>query len=238
MAFAHGKITRVLYNGYNLSGYLNEISLAREADLAETTTFGTSYKSFLAGFTDGTLTLGGYWDGAAGAIDPILAATLGSDTAGVLTYSPNAADAVGDIAYQVATKSTSYEVSSGINDVTSISAEVRASGQITRATVIHALEAETSTGEDTSVDGAAQSTTGAIAHLHVTAASAADTLDVVIQDSANNTDWSTLGTFAQVSAIGSERLTIAGTVERYVRASWTIGGSDPSFTFAVTIART
>ena len=237
MAFVHGKNTKVFYNGYDLSSYLNAISIARTAEQADTTTFGASYKTFVAGFTDGTVSLGGYYDGDAGAIDALLAASLGSDTPGVLTFSTQTADAVGDVAYQASAKTTSYEVTSSLTEAVSISAEVQCSGQVDRAIVLHAHEAETSTAADASVNNGAAST-NAIAHLHVTAASADDTLDVIIEDSPDDSNWTTLGTFAQVSAIGSERLTITDTVAQYVRASWTIAGSDPSFAFVVTLGRT
>lgn len=237
MAFVHGKNTKVFYNGYDLSSYLNAISIARSAEQADTTTFGASYKTFVAGFTDATVSLGGYFDGDSNAIDQLLAASLGSDTPGVLTFSTEAADAVGDVAYQASSKTTSYEVTSSLTEAVAISAEVQCSGQVDRAIVLHAHEAETSTAADSSVDNGAASTNG-IAHLHVTAASADDTLDVIIEDSTDNNTWATLGTFAQISAVGSERLTITDTINRYVRASWTIAGSDPSFTFVVTLGRT
>ena len=239
MAFVHGKSTKVVFNGYDLSPYLNSVSAARSQELAETTTFSATAKTFLAGFGDATISAEGYWDGAAAAIDVLFNAAIASDTAQTLTISRNAADAPGDAAELASCKQTSYEVSSGINDVTSISAEFQANGAVKSGQILHALEAETATGADSAVNGTAETTTGAVAHLHVTAASAADTLDVIIEDSANGTTgWATIGTFAQIAAIGSERITIAGTVKQYTRASWTIAGTEPSFTFLVAIART
>lgn len=238
MAFAHGKSTKVFYGSYDLSSYLNSVSLARTADQADTTTFGATYKTSIAGFTDGVISMEGFWDGTAGAIDALLAASLGSATNTIMTISRNAADAVGDQAELVQVKSTSYEVSSSINDVTAISAEVQGDGAIGVGKILHAHEAETSTAAETSVDGGASTTTGGIAHLHVTAASAADTLDVIIEDSANDSDWATIATFTQATAITNEAEVITGTIRRYVRASWTIAGTEPSFTFVVALART
>lgn len=84
------------------------------------------------------------------------------------------------------------------------------------------------------------STNGFVAHLHVTAfGSAGDTLDVTVQHSDFlASGYTTIGTFAQVSGVGAERITGAGTVKRYVRAVGTIAGNgSESFTFCVTFAR-
>jgi len=66
------------------------------------------------------------------------------------------------------------------------------------------------------------------------------TLAVLIQDSADNTNWVTVATFTTLSdATGSERKEVLGPLRRYVRAKWTIGGSNtPGFTFSVTGAFT
>jgi hypothetical protein len=240
MAFAHGKSTRVLFNDTDLSPFLNACSVARSQELAETTTFGATAKTFLAGFGDGTISAEGYWDGAPDAVDEVFAAAIAADGTHALTIARSGLTAPGEVAELAAVKHTSYEVSAGISDVTSVSAEFQASGAVRTGTVLHALEAETATGNDTAVDGGAATTGGAVAHLHVTAASAGDTLDVIVEDSADgSTGWATIGTFTQVGAVpASERITIAGTVRRYTRASWTIGGGTPSYTFVVALART
>lgn len=59
------------------------------------------------------------------------------------------------------------------------------------------------------------------------------TLDVVVQTSNDNSTWRTLVTFAQATAVSSARMS-AGGADRYVRLSYTIGGTTPSFTFSVT----
>lgn len=70
--------------------------------------------------------------------------------------------------------------------------------------------------------------------LDVTAASGtAPTLDVVIETSADgSTGWTSVGSFAQATAVGSERKAFTG-LNNYVRANYTIGGTTPSFDFTV-----
>jgi hypothetical protein len=70
--------------------------------------------------------------------------------------------------------------------------------------------------------------------LDVTAASGTGpTLDVTVETSFDGaTGWRSLGTFAQKTAVASERKSFPG-CDRYVRATWTVGGTTPSFTFSV-----
>ncbi len=72
------------------------------------------------------------------------------------------------------------------------------------------------------------------AQLVVTAASGVTpTLDVVIEDTLDGANWTTVGTFTQKSAAGAETITISAPVSPYLRVRWTMGGASPSFTFGV-----
>lgn len=82
------------------------------------------------------------------------------------------------------------------------------------------------------------------AQLNVTAASGTTpTLNVVIQDTLDGTNWNTVGTFTQKTAVSLEVINIlpqkaeSGTFQPLLsdrlRVLWTIGGTTPSFTFAV-----
>lgn len=72
--------------------------------------------------------------------------------------------------------------------------------------------------------------------LSVTAASGTTpTLDVVIEDTLDGTNWNAIGTFAQKAAAGREVINITVPFADQVRARWTIGGTTPSFTFAIDV---
>lgn len=69
--------------------------------------------------------------------------------------------------------------------------------------------------------------------LDVTAASGTlPTLGVAIQTSHDGSTWRELGAFTGLTTTGSQRISLGG-LDRYVRAVWTIGGTNPSFTFSV-----
>lgn len=72
------------------------------------------------------------------------------------------------------------------------------------------------------------------AQLAVTAASGTTpTLDVVIEDSLDGTNWNTIATFAQKTAAGVQTVDVTGLFTSQLRVRWTIGGTTPSFTFSV-----
>lgn len=70
--------------------------------------------------------------------------------------------------------------------------------------------------------------------LNVTEASGVTpTLDVVVEDTLDGGNWNVVGTFAQRTAAGRQVIDITTPFAGTVRFRWTIGGTTPSFTFAV-----
>lgn len=77
----------------------------------------------------------------------------------------------------------------------------------------------------------------ALLAVHVSAASGTTpTLDAVLEQSADGTNWSTVtgSGIAQLTAVGN-RLSAAAVTQNYVRATLTIGGTTPSFTCSASI---
>lgn len=58
------------------------------------------------------------------------------------------------------------------------------------------------------------------------------TLDLRIETSKDGVTWRTLDAFPQVTGVGPSAQLFAG-ADRYVRAVWTLGGTTPAFTFAL-----
>ncbi len=72
------------------------------------------------------------------------------------------------------------------------------------------------------------------AQLNVTAASGTSpTLNVLIEDTLDGINYNTIGTFAQKTAAGREVINITTPFSETLRASWTIAGTNPSFSFSV-----
>ena len=69
--------------------------------------------------------------------------------------------------------------------------------------------------------------------LDVTAAAGTTpSLTVAVQHSHDGSTWATHSSFAAKTTAGTERKVFGG-LDRYVRATWTITGTTPSFTFSV-----
>lgn len=73
-----------------------------------------------------------------------------------------------------------------------------------------------------------------VMQLNVTVASGtAPTLDVVVQDTTDGTNYDTIATFTQATGVTREVKRLATPFTDKLRVSYTIGGVTPSFTFAV-----
>lgn len=235
--FRHGKNTVVLSDKYDLSPYLSSASDTNSVDTIETTTFGSSARSYVVGHKDGSVSFEGMFDGSADAVDEIFAAALSNDGSPITIGSEGAI--LGRRARLLLAKETSYEVSSPLTDVVAVTAEATADGGLDYGHIINVQTAATTSFTGTSVDNAAASTNGCVAHLHVTANTRNGSSTIKVQHSVDNSTWVDLITFSSVatSTATAQRSTTTGTVQRYVRAIGTIGGSTGSITLTVALAR-
>lgn len=98
---------------------------------------------------------------------------------------------------------------------------------------LSASAAKTATGAATAVSGFAAAK-NLILQLEVTAASGTlPTLDVIVQDTVDGTNYYTIATFAQKVTTGTEVIRLSTPFTDTLKASWTIAGTNPSFTFSV-----
>lgn len=233
--FTHGKDAKFLANGYDLSTYFSSVSQAGSAETAEVTTLGNSSKAYIAGLKDSTFSVEGYYDASAGGSDEVVAGVLGTETVWTVVMGP---DALGSRGYGAKTIGTSVETGAEIGGAVTISAEAQATTGPDAVVVLHPLASRTGNGNGTQVDNGAATTNGAAGYLHVTAKSGTISLVVKVQHSSDGSTWADLITFSTVTAANaSERVTATGTVNRYLRALWTLSGSSPNATFHLSAAR-
>jgi len=115
---------------------------------------------------------------------------------------------------------SSVSYGSAVGDLVMADVSVQPDGGVDWGQVVVAETAATADANGAAVDGAAASANGGVAHIHSTAFSGLTNNIVVIQHSVDGaTLWDTLVTFATVTAVGSERVTVAAgtTVRRYLR---------------------
>jgi hypothetical protein len=238
MAFIHGKSTVVLYDEFDFSSYFNEASASRSVETAETTTFSKSAKTYIVGLADGTLSLNGLFEGSADATDEEISAVIGTDNSAVISVGVTGSLAIGQRVLSLTGELTSYEISSPVGDVVSITSEFQSDEGIGSAVSLHALSAETAGGNGSSVDNSASSSNGGFGSLHVTANTMNNNMVFKVQHSTDNSTWVDLITFSTVATTikTAERKSVTGTVNRYVRATWTASGTG-SVTFHINFAR-
>ena len=231
MAFAHGKGAGVWMNEFDFASDLTQYNFGKTRQLVNVTTFGNDDKVWLAGLGEGQINFQGIWNPAANQTDEEIVALDGTEV--VITASPTGATAIGDRAHMVNGELDNYQPRAPVNDAVRFS--VSYTGDDAQGGVIlHENAQESATGNHTSVDGSAQTTNGAVANLHVTQFSGTDAT-VTIEDSTDDSVWGSLVAFTQVTGTTSERVSVAGTVERYVRVALT--GTFTTVTFVVSFAR-
>ena len=237
MAFRHGKDTKVYVNGYDLTAYFKSSGVEGTVEAAETTTFGKVAKTFIPGHKDGTLSLEGLFDGLANAVDVVLQAALGVASS-IWTILLDT-DVIGKRGYGFDAIETSYSIDSPVDDVVSVAAEAQSKVGHESVLVQHPLAAETVSGSSASIDNGAASSNGGVGYLQVTDFSGWDSVDILVEDSANDIAFATVLTFANVTAArAKERIAITGTVRQFTRATWTFNGAGPgTSTFSVVFGR-
>ena len=242
MAFLHGKKTRVYIGANDVSGYLNEISHSNSVETGETTTFSASgaAKTYVAGLTDGKISLKGLFDGATGAIDDQFASILATETNVHVLYALTGLAANNDPVRFAAARPTSYQTSSPVGDVVSLSVDLQATGGVLLG-IGCSPQAVSASGNATSKDQLALSTKGGVYQFNVTANTRSAATTLFIYHSADNTTFAALGAGISVPATttGSYQLEIptGTTVNRYVRFQWVISTGTGSISFVGGFAR-
>lgn len=135
MAFVHGKTAVLsLDNGSasltDISAYLDGVTYSPKADTGETTTFGATAKTYLAGLKDATIKLQGKFDSA---LATILSDNLGASATKTFEFGPEGS-ASGKFKFTGECIVTGFEVDSPVGDIVTMSAELQVTGAVTATT--------------------------------------------------------------------------------------------------------
>lgn len=234
MAFIHGKDTVLLGDSVALTGYLTQADAARRTQVVNTTTFGNSDMVYLAGIGEGSLTLAGLFDASASASHVTLNATVGAASGMVVTVG-HGGTTIGNPVTMLQARNGSYNLNGSTTDAVRLNATFDADGGVRGGVSLHALSAKTGAGDYASVDNTSSTAFGGAGHLHVTAFTGTN-CTIKIQHSTDDAVWVDLISFTAVTGATQQRSTVAGTVNRYLRAQIS-GGTFSSVTFLVAFAR-
>jgi len=141
MAFRHGKDAYLAIEptsgagsaSLQIDAYLNDISLSRSFDTAETSAFGTAAKTYVIGMYDATLSTSGMFDET---LDDAVTDHLANvDTPFLFEFRANSsAVSATNPKFTGSAYITSYDISPAIGDMVPISLELQITGAVTRAT--------------------------------------------------------------------------------------------------------
>ena len=139
MAFVHGKKAYFAIDTSSggslgaIDGFLNDVSLSRGFDTAETTTFGNDSKTYLIGLQDTTISCSGFFDST---LDGYIAAHLAAtDTTISFEFRANEGSvSATNPKFTGECFITSYDISPAVGDTVPISIEFQVTGDVTRAT--------------------------------------------------------------------------------------------------------
>lgn len=237
--FRHGKNVKIFVDEFDFSAYFNDMSASSTVDTAETSAFGTDAKTYIPGHKDGTISLSGMFEGTASTgTDDYFNTVLGSATKQQVIVAPEG-HGNGYRAIALQADNTSYEKSSPIGDVVQASVEFQSNEGVEHGKILSAGTSVNATGNATSVDDGAATTNGGVGFLSVPVNTRNGNIDVKIQQSADNSTFTDLVTFTTVGSTTAtaERIEVTGTVQRYLRASYTVAGSSGAATPVVAFTR-
>jgi hypothetical protein len=239
VAFINANQTKLIYGALPLQAYLRSVTPSASVEMLDVTSLADSAKSYTPGLQDYTLSIEGMFDdsASAGSLWSTITTPIGASSSVVTSAAPSGF-ALGNPTWLIQANTVSYEPSSNVADVVTFNMSMGSASTSQTGISLGDLTALTATGTGTSVDNSASTSNGFIAQIHVTAASGTTpTMTAIIQHSTNNATWTTLGSFTAITGATSARISGTGTVNRYVRISYTIGGTTPSFTTQISLAR-
>jgi hypothetical protein len=234
MAFIHGKDTKVFMDSTDLSSYLNSADPSRTVDVGETTTFGSSNKTYVAGEKDATVSFSGFFDATA---DNIIQGLVGAnDKVALIGF--DGVDATDDCMFGKGV-TTNYGISSPVGDVVAVTFDLQASGFFSGSVLENATV--TATGNGTARDNTSSTANGGGAFIIATSVSGTSTptLTAKITHSADDSTYADLVTFTALTSAGAEVKEVASgtTVNRYLKVVYTVSGTTPSFNVIVGFGR-
>lgn len=139
-AFIHSKLSKIKLDTAggvltDISDSVDEVGFPEELELVETTTFGSTSKTYLVGFADGKITLSGNWNRTLhGHLSALKAAFRdGTIASASVEYGPEGTDS-GDIKVTCEVVMVNYEKTSAVKDQVKFSSELQITGAVSETT--------------------------------------------------------------------------------------------------------
>ena len=230
MAKSTGLGQLFMFDGYDLSGDVGSVdTVSTPRGTLDVTAINTSAVERLHGTTDGEISFTSFFNDAAGQSWTLQQAIDRTDRL-VLYAMSSSIDAP---CAMLSSKQTSYDPTRGADGSLTFTTQCLSNGFPLEWGVMLSAGIDTigSAGTVASKDDSASSSAGASAMLQIDSVGSGSPT-FLIEDSPNDSDWSTLITFTTSSTPTAERKTVTGTVNRYLRVS-TAGSTHGATNYAI-----
>jgi len=234
MAKYHARDARIYINGYDISALAVGLTPIQERELHPYAVMdGVQGYHQMPGLAKDVLSIDGLFDdNYKTVLDNLWASTTGYQI--IIPFGVTQGNR--GLAVDAA-RLSKYNWAAVVTDINKLTAELVAENRPwDEVKLLQPKATKTADGNSASIDDGASSADGAVGYLQVFACGGDDALIVKIQDSPDDSAWSDLITFTTANGITTERATVSGTVDRYVRVLWT-GTPTYSATFAVVYKR-
>lgn len=221
----------VYQNGLEISGDITSLVLDVSQEAIDDTTVSASTRTYTPGLITAAISAEGYLN-AGDHEEELYAAT---DSNQVITVYPNDASA-NVVGYGMKGARSQLIYRGEIGQLIRFTYDVFCTAQpLVRLNSMEGEVTKTSTGDGTDYSlGAVSATQSVYCFLHVLAVSGTDTptLTVKVQSSADGSTWGDEITMTDATDVGAEAKSLAGAnTDTHWRITWTISGTNPSFTF-------
>ncbi len=227
---------QLLIDGYLLSGDIGSLSrIGGGPAPLEMTGIDKSAFERLGGTLSGAIEFTSWVHDAAGQAHPVLSALPTADR--YVTYLRGSG--VGNGAASLLAVQIGYDPTRNQDGALTLNTSAQSTGGLPLEwgeQLTAGVRTDTAATNGTGLDGGASSTFGASAYLQVRSVTGTS-VTVTLQDSADNSSWANItgGAFTAATTRGAQRLSISGTIRRYVRAITT--GTFTNAQFAVVFTR-
>lgn len=127
----HGKTAQVTINAKDISPYVTSVTFERGNDTHDTTTFGSTSHSYIAGLIDGKMSVSGLWDKTALVGSEVVFNSMVGTAAGFpFVYGPEGSTA-GNVKYTGTVVLDNYSESTPVADLVTFTAALKISGAVT-----------------------------------------------------------------------------------------------------------
>ncbi len=237
MAKKSGLDQRFYIQGNDLSGDISALNgVSSPRGVIDVPNLAKSAMERLYGLSDGQMEINSWFNPAAGQAHPVLSALPTTDVIALWALGA----AVGDVAAAIVAKQINYDPDRAADGAFAFTTEVLSNTGVPLEwmnMLTAFLDTQASSGTTASRNDLAGTSNGLAAVLQVNEIDSG-TPTVTIEDSANDSSWATLVAFSAVANGAeptAERVTVAGTVDQYLRLN--ISGTFVNLDYAVATRR-